>query len=340
MWPRYYDPVAGAGRLPAMAYDVTTRRPIGNTALEVTALGLGGAHLAPRLHHDGAAARPTVGDSDALIRRAFEHGLRYIDTAPLYGLGESERRFREPVASVPRDELVISTKVGRILDDSPRGWHFDFSRDAVLRSVEGSLERLGLDRIDILYIHDPDDQWERAIGEAFPALADLRAQGVVSAIGAGMNQWEMELRFAREGAFDCFLLAGRYTLLEQEALREFLPYCQANGISVVIGGPYNSGILASDLGEGAMYNYRQAPPEMLERARRIKAVCDRYGAPMKAAALQFVLAHPAVAAAIPGAQNAAEVDENVAMANVPLPAALWAELRAEGLIGAEAPVPG
>ncbi len=322
-----------------MPYDVTARRPIGKTALEVTALGLGGAHLAPRIHHDGAAARPTQEDSAALIRRAFANGLRYVDSAPLYGLGESERRFREPLAGLPRDEVVISTKVGRILDDSPRGWHFDFSRDAVLRSIEGSLQRLGVDRIDILYIHDPDDHWEQAISEAFPALADLRSQGVVGAIGAGMNQWEMELRFAREGAFDVFLLAGRYTLLEQESLREFLPYCQANGISVVIGGPYNSGILASDLTERATYNYRAAPPEVLERARRLKAVCDRHHVPLKAAALQFVLAHPAVAAAIPGAQNPAEVDENVAMATLPLPPALWADLRAEHLIEPSAPVP-
>lgn len=300
---------------------------IGQTGLRVTRLGLGGAHFGQR----GVPA----GDADALVRRAVEHGIRYFDTAPLYGVGESERRYREPLASLPRDQFVLSTKVGRVLDDSPRGWHFDFSRDAVLRTIEGSLERLGLDRVDILFIHDPDDHWEEAIRGVYPALHDLRAQGVVRAIGAGMNQWEMELRFAREGEFDCFLLAGRYTLLEQESLAEFLPFCEQRRISVIAGGPYNSGILA---GAGS-YNYRPAPPEVIDKARRLAAVCDRHGVPMKAAALQFILAHPAVASVIPGAVKPAEVDENVAMTAVPIPAAFWAELKAEGLIAAEAPVP-
>ena len=188
-------------------------------------------------------------------------------------------------------------------------------------------------------MHDPDDHADQAIREAFPALSELREQGLVGAIGAGMNQWELELRFARELPLDCFLLAGRYTLLEQTALTEFLPHCEANGISVIAGGPYNSGILASDLDDTARYNYQTAPPEMLDRARAIKAVCDRHGAPLKAAALQFILAHPAVAAVIPGAASVAEVEENARMIETPVPAALWSELKDAGLLDPAAPVP-
>jgi D-threo-aldose 1-dehydrogenase len=317
-----------------MPYDPLERRAVGCTGLTVTAMGLGGAHL----------ARPGVepATSDALIRRALGHGLRYVDTAPMYSIGESERRYRAPLATLARDEYVLSTKVGRLLDGTEgaeTGWHFDFSADAVHRSIESSLKRLGVDRIDIVFIHDPDDHWEQAIGEAYRALHALREQGIVRAIGAGMNQWEMEQRFAEEGEFDCFLLAGRYTLLEQESLASFLPLCEERGISVVVGGPYNSGILASDLDARATYNYRAAPPDVLERARRIAAVSERHGVPLKAAAIQFPLAHPAVAAVIPGAMTVAEVDENVALVQHPIPAALWAELAAEGLLAAGAPAP-
>ena len=238
-----------------MPFDPTELSAIG--PCRVTRLGLGGAHFGQRSVPAAAAG--------ALIRAGVHHGIRYFDTAPLYGTGESERRLRAPLAARQRDSFVLSTKVGRLLDDSSRGWHFDFSADAVQRSIESSLERLGLDSVDIVYIHDPDDHWEQAIGEAYPALARLREQGVVKAIGAGMNQWEMELRFAQEGNFDCFLLAGRYTLLEQESLAEFLPHCEAHGIRVVVGGPYNSGILAAAPGAAANYNYRPAPPEMAPR---------------------------------------------------------------------------
>jgi D-threo-aldose 1-dehydrogenase len=319
--------------------DPFERARVGRTDVHVTRLGLGGAHLAPREHPDGGTARPAIEESEGLIRAALDAGVRYVDTAPLYGLGESERRFARPLRGVPRGDIVVSTKVGRILDDSPRGWRFDFSRAAVRRSLESSLERLGLDRVDIVYIHDPDDHWEAAIGEAFPALADLRSQGMVRAIGAGMNQWEMELRFAREGDFDVFLLAGRYTLLEQESL-PFVEHCAANGISVVVGGPYNSGVLADPLAAGATYNYRPAPSDVVQRALRLKEVCDRHSVPLQAAALQFALAHPAVAAVIPGAQSVAEVQENVAMAHAPIPRGLWNQLRSEGLISPGAPAPG
>ncbi len=311
----------------------TDTRKVGRTSLQVTCLGLGGVFLA----RDAGPA-----EAEALIDRAADLGVRYFDTAPMYGLGESERRYRRPLARLDCSEFVLSTKVGRRLREDTGGadpWRFDFSRDGVLRSFETSLDRLGLDRVDILLVHDPDDHADQAIREAFPALIELREQGLVGAIGAGMNQWELELRFARELPLDCFLLAGRYTLLEQGALAEFLPYCEANGISVIAGGPYNSGILASDLDDTANYNYRAAPPEMLDRARAIKAVCDRHGVPLKAAALQFILAHPAVAAVIPGAASVAEVEENARMIEAPIPAALWPELREAGLLAAAAPVP-
>ena len=314
-------------------FDPLERVAVGDTGVRVSRIGFGGAHFAP------APGRDEPLEPAAMVRAAFEQGVRYFDTAPLYSLGESERYLGDVLLGVPRDEIVVSTKVGRILDDSRRGWHFDFSRDAVLRSLEASLRRLGLDRVDILYIHDADEHWEQAISEAFPALAELRAQGVVKAIGAGMNQWEMELRFAKEGDFDVFLLAGRYTLLEQTSAAEFLPYCQERGIGVVVGGPYNSGILASDLDAPANYNYRPAPPEVLERARRLKGICDRHRVSLKAAALRFVLAHPAVVSAIPGPRTVGEVAENLALAAAPIPAALWDELKREGLLAADAPVP-
>ncbi|MDE2932632.1 MAG: aldo/keto reductase [Chloroflexota bacterium] len=311
----------------------TDTRRIGRTSLSVTCLGLGGVFLARDAPRE---------EAEALIDRAYETGVRYFDTAPMYGLGESERRYNGPLSRLERSGFVLSTKVGRLLQEDVGGsepWHFDFTRDGVLRSFETSLQRLGLDRVDVLLVHDPDDHADQAIREAFPALIELREQGLVGAIGAGMNQWELELRFARELPLDCFLLAGRYTLLEQTALAEFLPHCEANGISVIAGGPYNSGILASDLDDAARYNYSTAPPEMLDRARAIKAVCDRHDVPLKAAALQFILAHPAVAAVIPGAASVAEVEENARIVEIPIPAALWSELKDAGLLDLAAPVP-
>ncbi len=311
----------------------TDTSQIGRTSLQVTRLGLGGVFLAADAGADEAAA---------LIDRAAALGIRYFDTAPMYGVGESERRYRAPLSRLDRSDFVLSTKVGRRLQEDAGGsepWHFDFSREGALRSFESSLERLGVDHVDILLVHDPDDHAEQALGEAFPALIELREQGLVGAIGAGMNQWELELRFARELPLDCFLLAGRYTLLEQGALAEFLPYCEANGISVIAGGPYNSGILASDLSGRVSYNYRAAPVEMIERARSIKVVCDRHDVPLKAAALQFILAHPAIAAVIPGAASVAQVEDNVRMVEAPIPGALWAELQDAGLLHLEAPVP-
>jgi len=190
-----------------------------------------------------------------------------------------------------------------------------------------------------LLIHDPDDYYQQALTEAVPVLMELRARGLVTAIGAGMNQWEMELQFAKECDFNCFLLAGRYTLLDQTALPEFLPYCVEKHISIVAGGPYNSGILAVGPREGATFNYRAAAPEMMEKAGRINEVCVRHQVPLKAAALQFILAHPAIASVIPGARSVAEVEDNIRMVEYPIPADLWAELKHARLIAEGAPTP-
>lgn len=325
--------------------DPLAKTSVGTTSLQVTRLGLGGAPLG------GLSADSQLQTAVDTVRQARESGIAYFDTAPLYGNGSSEGYFGQALGGFQRDGFVLSSKVGRVLDpvDGPTrdGQEtasqlqpvFDFSRDGVLRSLEESLERLGLDHIDIAFIHDPDDHHQQAIDEAFPTLADLRSQGVVSAIGAGMNQWQALADFAREGDFDCFLLAGRYTLLDQSGLLELLPICEDKRISVMLGGPYNSGILASDLRPGATYFYQEAPADVLDRARQIKAVCDRYGAPLKAAALQFGLAHPAVAATIPGARSPQEVKENIDMASRPIPPDLWAELQSEGFLPSDAPLP-
>ena len=315
-------------------------KEIGATGLRVTTLGIGGAPLGNN-----------VADSEeevaiAAVERAYEAGIRYFDMAPIYGLGRAERRIGHALAGIPRDEFVISTKVGRLLEP-PRGWSdstepevvFDWSRDGVVRSLEESLKRLGMDRVDIALLHGPQDHYELAAGEAYPALAELRSQGVVTAIGAGMNEWEMPARFARELDFDCFLVAGRYTLLDQSALAKFLPLCEEKGIGVILGGPYNSGILASDLSPDATYQYAKAPPDILDRARRIRSVCDLYGVPLNAAALQFGLSHPAVASTIPGVCSAAEVEDNVGAAEYGIPKDLWEDLKRQGLLDQTAPTP-
>src|SRR5262245_43759599 len=320
------------------------RVEIGKTGLRVSRLGLGGVALsgAPPSTYPHAAAAEA--EAVALIKRSLGLGLNYLDTAPMYGVGASEQRYGQALRGGPRDSYVLSTKVGRVLDPAEPGsarmaWSFDFSRRGALRAFDSSLERLGLDRVDILFIHDPDDHFERAVAETVPVLLELRAQGRVRAIGAGMNQWQMELAFAKRGHFDCFLLAGRYTLLDQSALPEFMPYCAEHGISVIAGGPYNSGILAVGPREGATFNYRAATPEMMDKARRIAVVCERHRVPLRAAALQFILAHPAVASVIPGARSVAEVEENVALVEHPIPAALWADLKQDKLIAEAAPTP-
>jgi D-threo-aldose 1-dehydrogenase len=300
----------------------------------------------------------------ATVERAWELGIRMFDVAPLYGYGAAERRLGMGLAGRPRDDYVLSTKVGRLvrsidaigpgadidgqeLDGQEDAFYprteavrmvFDYTADGVRRSIEESLERLGVDRIDIALIHDPDDHWRTAIDEAWPALARMREEGTIRAVGAGMNQSAMLARFAREADLDVFLVAGRYTVLDQEALAELLPLCVDRGIAVLLGGVMNSGILA-DPRPGARFDYRPAPPAMVERARRIVAVCDRHDVPVRAVAMQFPLAHPAVSSLIAGVRRISHLEEYPAMMRMPIPDALWAELRDDGLIPADAPVP-
>jgi D-threo-aldose 1-dehydrogenase len=319
-------------------------------------IGFGGAPL-------GNLFTP-IPEPDAIraVTAAYEAGIRYFDTAPLYGRGRSEHRIGAALRSRPRDSFRISTKVGRLLrpttgrpkDDAAYTdvpafeVEYDYSEDGALRSLEASLERLGMDRVDTLFIHDIDRwthgdaqpaRFQEALTGAYRALRRLRAQGVVSAIGVGVNEWEVCQQAAESGEFDGFLLAGRYTLLEQEALASFLPLCERRGLFVVIGGPFNSGILATGAVEGATYNYRPAPPEIRARVARIEAVCRRHAVPLAAAALQFPLAHPAVRSVIPGARSADEVRTNLALLRVPIPVALWTDLRESGLLRADAPTP-
>lgn len=216
---------------------------------------------------------------------------------------------------------------------------FDFSYDGVMRSLEDSLKRLGVDRIDILHIHDPDAHWKEAIEGAYPALERLRSEGVISAVSAGMNQWEMLARFAREGDFDCFLLAGRYSLLDQSALDELLPICTEKNIGIMAGGTYNSGILAKGAKPGATYNYGEAPADIMQKAQAIEAVAERHGVDVKAAASQFVFAHPAITCIIPGTRQPARVEENFNLLIDEIPSAFWDDLRAENLVHESAPLP-
>lgn len=323
--------------------DPFARRILGETGLELTPLGQGG----------GPLASPELSDEQAVatVRAGLARGIRLFDTAPLYGVGVSEIRYGQALAGVPRASYALATKVGRVLqrdlaptdqssEDVSRGWHFDFSYDATFRIVEASLRRLGLDRVDILHIHDPDQHEREALEGAHRALVDLKQQGVCRAIGSGMNQAEMLARFAQAAAFDCFLLAGRYTLLDQSGLVELLPRCVDKGIRIIVGGPYNSGILAVGAVPSATYNYQPAASPMLEKTRRIASVCGRYDVPLRAAAIQFPLAHPAVISVIPGARSADEVADNARMMEWPIPRDLWLDLRREGLIDPRAPVPG
>ena len=325
-------------------------RRISDTNISVTCFGFGGASMGNMytVAHDDAAVRA--------IRSAHKAKVRYFDTAPMYGFGKSERLYGSVLKDQPRDSFVLSSKVGRLVvtgKPTPESEDtcfveidnaysiFDYSRDGVLRSLEESRKRLGIDKIDIVYIHDPDvnDSFKQALEEAFPALADLKSQGVIGAIGAGMNQAEMLCEFAKNADFDCFLLAGRYTLLDQIALQELLPLCQQKNISIVIGGAYNSGILATGAVEGAHYNYAPAPPEIMEKTRNIETVCARFNIPMKAAALQFPFGHPTVVSNIPGVKTKERFEENLSLFTYPIPADFWAALKEEKLLVPEAPIP-
>ena len=371
------------------ATQVLDTASVGSTGLRASRLGLGTVPLGNMMGPvDDEEAR-------AILEAAHRLGVRLIDTAPQYGSGLAERRVGSAVASFPRQDFVLATKVGRLLrrvstprkvahvvrqsisgpergpaligrhvarlgrrmmgrdptyplgfpfdrgDERSLDAYFDFSYDGVLRSVEESLARMGVDRVDILYVHDPDAHYEQALGGAFKALDRLRREGSVQAIGVGMNQSAMLARFAEEADFDCFLLAGRYTLLDQSGLRDLLPIAAQRGMTVNVGGVFNSGILA-DPQPGASYNYRAVgeDSEPLRRALLIREVCARHGVPIAAAALQFPLGHPAVGSVLAGIRSSAELEENVAHFTRDIPVDLWRELRAEGLVPADVPLPG
>ena len=326
---------------------------IGDTGVELTELGIG---TAP---HGGLYSVVTEEMAVGAVHAALEVGCNYIDTAPLYGYGRAEMYLSTALSDVPPDRYVVSTKIGRVLDPidpavagedkfflnpAANTFHWDFSRDGVLRSLEDSLDRLKLDRVDVLYIHMFPESYDEVLATAYPAVRELKDEGAVRAIGVGIDFVGPLVEFLRAGVeFDLFMLAGRYTLLETSALDELLPMCQEAGVFLTLAGPYNSGILAAGLGDelipGAKYGYEDAPADVLERARRIKDVCDRHRVPLKAAALQFGTAHPAVAATVPGARSRREAIENAEMVDLPIPADLWSELKSGGLIPDSAPTP-
>ena len=336
-----------------------TRRGV---ELQFTELGFGGAPL-------GNLYRPmTEKEARVMLDAVWATGCRYFDTAPLYGLGLSETRLNGFLRPKPRDSYLISTKVGRVLElckpqertrrdghgafiETPsRRERFDYSYDGVMRSLEFSLERLGLDNIDIVYAHDldvfthgskgaSDARTKEFLTGGYRALDELRASGAIKAFGAGINESEVAATLARAGDFDVFLLAGRYTLLEQDALTTFLPLCAEKKIAVVIGGPFNSGILATGVKADAHYNYGPAPDEVKERVRRIQQTCKSFKVKLPEAALRFPLGHPAVVSVIAGVQRTSEAKRNAAMMNAKIPAALWRALKAEKLLREDAPTP-
>lgn len=274
------------------------------------------------------------------VRFALEKGVTLLDTAPLYGLGLAEERIGVALSGIPRADFILSTKVGRVLHQDRSGFLFDYSYEGIMRSLEGSLARLKLDTVDILHIHDSDPSHpvEDALTQAFPTLLKLREEGVIKAIGAGMNEWEALDKLVRQGYdFDLFLLAGRYTLLEQGAL-EFLNLCHEKSIGILAAGVYNTGILATGAKAGAKYNYASVLPEILTHAQAIETICTKYNIPLNVAALQFVAAHPAVNTLVIGAESPAEIRDNLSALDVAIPDAFWAELLDNSLLGSQVPV--
>ncbi|TQV83856.1 aldo/keto reductase [Denitrobaculum tricleocarpae] len=328
------------------------------TSLKLSEMGFGGAPLG-NMHRALSEE-----EAQATLRAAIDAGVTYFDTAPLYGHGLSETRFGEALRPMPRESYQLSTKIGRTLEPCAPGEEdagifvdvphvrpvYDYSYDGVMRSYEDSLKRMGVDSVDILYIHDvdiwthgskeaSDQRIEEVMAGGYKAMEALKASGDIAAIGAGVNEWEVCQRLTELGDFDCFLLAGRYTLLEQEALNSFLPICEKRNIGIVLGGPYNSGILATGAVEGAIYNYHPAPPDIMARVAAIGRVCDAHGVSMASAALQFPLAHPAVVSVIPGAMSPDEVTRNIATLEAKIQSAFWADLKSEQLLHPGAPTP-
>jgi D-threo-aldose 1-dehydrogenase len=328
----------------------------GRVELEVTAFAFGTAPI-------GNIFRPiTEEESDTMIRTAWDAGVRYYDTAPYYGHGLAELRTGHGLRWKSREEYVLSSKVGRVLrparrssinfspwtDAAPFSLHYDYSYDGTMRAFEDSLHRLGLESMDICFIHDIDvftrgtDQPEvfnEAMDGCWRALEKLRIEGTVKAIGVGVNEWEVCYEALKRRDFDCFLLAGRYTLLEQEALNEFLPLCEERGAAVVVGGGFNSGILATGAKPGAKYNYAPAPTHVMEKVAKIEAVCAAHDVPLPAAALQFVVAHPAIPSFIAGTRTVAQLKQNLTWFSHPIPSAFWTDLKARGLLRDDAPTP-
>ncbi len=331
--------------------DLNARVRVGKTSLAVPRIGIGTAPLGNMFE--------ALSDeqADAVLASAVGHRLRYFDTAPLYGHGLAEQRVGRAVAPLSREEVFVSTKVGRLLQaDAPRdesqfyqgepfykdvpavGPVWDFTYDGIMRSVEESSQRTGLNRFDVLLLHDPDDHFDAASTSGYGALAKLREEGTVRAIGAGMNQAPMLARLVEACDLDVLLVAGRYTLLDQVAMDELLPLCEQRTVSIVVGGVFNSGILI-DPAPGARYNYVPADSAVLARAQKIKAVCDRYSVPLPAAALQFPLAHPRVCTVLLGIRAIDELEKNLRWLEVSIPDALWADLKREGLLRDNAPTP-
>lgn len=339
---------------------LTTRHwdRLGNGGLTFTELGFGAAPL-------GNLFKAISDDeAHAVLEAAWAGGVRYFDTAPLYGLGLSETRLNRFLRGKPRDGYVLSSKIGRLLRAVPpdqrdgfgkwvdvpaRKEVFDYSYDGTMRSLEFSLERLGVDRIDVLYAHDLDvfthgsaaamqARLEEFVAGAYRALLALRDQGVIRAFGGGINEVQPCLWLLERCDVDIFLLAGRYTLLEQEAQEVLLPLCVERGVGIVIGGPYNSGILATGPKPGAHWNYAPAPDWVMTKAARLQEVCAAHGVRLVDAAFQFPLRHPAVVSVIPGGQGLGEMASNLAAAQARIPEALWQDLKAEGLLRADAPV--
>lgn len=338
----------------------TETRGLGKSGLKVNVLGLGSAPLGDLyevIPEDRAVAT---------VESALEAGVRLFDTAPLYGRGIAEHRFGHVLRQRPeqRDDFVLATKVGRYLVPEARervdrsvfkgGLDFrlvdDYSYDGTMRALEQSYQRLGMNRIDIVHIHDVDVQtwgneaayrarFREASDGAYKALDELRAAGVIGAIGVGVNEIQPLIEFSRAGDYDCFMLAGRYTLLENAALDELLPLCERRDIGVLTAGPYNSGILATGARPGAKYNYKPASQDILDRVAAIERVCARHNVPLAAAAIQFPLAHLAVASMVPGAVRPEEVQANVALIETVIPTDFWSELKQEGLLRADAPTP-
>jgi D-threo-aldose 1-dehydrogenase len=332
-------------------------RKFGRVGFDITDMGFGAAPI-------GNFLRPIPeAEAGAMVERAWDAGMRYFDTAPYYGHGLSELRLGHYLRWKPREQFVVSSKVGRVLkaarketidfkpwvDAAPFKPRFDYSYDGTMRSFEDSLQRLGLGYIDILFIHDADVfthgaemqkvYFKQAMDGCYRALIELREQGLVKAIGVGVNNWEVMLDFMKAGDFDTLLVAGRYTLLEQESLDELLPLCERRGTAIVIGGGFNGGILATGAVPGAKWNYAPAPAPIMEKVEKIEAVCARHKVPLAAAALQFLLAHPAVASHVPGTRNVQQMNQNLELVAHPIPAPFWQELKAEGLLRQDAPVP-